>query len=148
MEKPVPSDAVPAREPQKVSIKIRRSIVAFPMARRDTTIARAITWLLPWSFATYPGLRRGIGELTSVPWSTVRAYRDGRRRLTGRVARIFSDIIRSRCEAGLSICAELDAVEAAYVDNRSKPQGWRVVRERDGVMRDGRGSFKRKGEGG
>lgn len=42
------------------------------------------------------------------------------------------------------IVSELEAIEASYVNGRTKPNGWRIVRDRDGIVRDGRGSFKRK----
>lgn len=135
----------PARRAyQKYIRKFPRSIAARQLSEHETLSYRAVYWLLPWGLIDYPGIRRGIVELTGIPWGTIKDYRNGRRHLTARVARIFIDIIRSRCEAGQAIIAELEAIEASYVNGRSKPSGWRIVRDRDGVVRDGRGSFKRK----
>lgn len=138
-------DARPARRAyEKVPRKYPRSVAPIHNVSGRTVTDRAVLWLLPWKITGYPGIAKGIRELTGIAWSTLKGYRTGRRPIPGRVARIFSDIIRSRCEAGLAICAELDAIEANYVSGRAKPQGWQIVRDRDGVVRDGRGSFKRK----
>jgi len=133
-----------ARERQNVPRKYERSIVPRPRMRSDTALKRAADWLLPWGLDDYPGIGRGLEQVSGIPRGTMKAYRSGRRRITARVARIFIDILRSRIEAGLAIISELEKIEREYVDKRTLPQGWRVVRDRDGVMKDGRGSFKRK----
>lgn len=134
----------PAREGQKVSRKITRSLAVDPKGKRGSAVDDAVFWLIPWRFYEFPGLQRGITELTGVSWATVRDYRNGRRRVTARTAKIFADAIESRIEAGLLIVAELRHIERTYVPGTLQPRGWRVVRERDGEIRDGRPKSRKR----
>ena len=147
MENSTPADKPERRRFPKVERNYPRSIVARPRGEVDYPLRKASLWILPWGRYDYPGIGRGLEELTGIKRGTMKAYRNGRRRITARVARIFIDVIRSRIETGLAIIAELEAIERTAYDHRRNPAGWRVVRERDGVVRDGRGSFKRRGEG-
>lgn len=134
------------RDRQKVITKIPRSVASYARASRRTLADKAVAWLLPWSFYSYPGIHRGLFELTGIAVNTLRTYRTGHRQMTSRVALILADVIRTRCAAGLELVNELEASAAAYEASRrvKVPTGWQVVRERNGVVRDGRGSFKRR----
>lgn len=68
----------------------------------------------------------------------VKKMRDGSRRISSKTAKRVADVLESRIEAGSAILAELRAIEAADKVKRT-PRGWQVVKERDGIVRDGRG---------
>lgn len=117
----------------------RRSIVPEHRSRYATLFARALRWLIPWNRSDFPGLMRGALDLVRRPvggWSGIQHWRSGRRPLPPDIAVMFSAIIRARCMSGLHIADELDAYASAVPTRQ--PSGWQVVRERDGITRDGR----------
>lgn len=130
------------RAARKVAQKLRRSIVGkIPIERLDTIAniyERALRWILPWDENRYPGIIRGSTELTGMSYAMVKKMRDGSRRVSPKVAKRVADVLQARVDAALPIIAELRAIEAADKVKRA-PRGWQVVKERDGIVRDGRG---------
>ncbi len=123
-----------------VSRKYARSIAPRPVKERGTALDKATRWLVPWGLYDYPGMRRGIAQLIGglYAWTTIRDYRTGHRRISGKCAAVFASVIEQRCAVGLAIAAELREIERTYVDGRTKPSGWQVVRDRGGIVTDGR----------
>jgi len=139
----------PLLQPEKtrrVSVprKYPRSIAPRTIADGSNVADSAVRWLIPWTSNDYPGIGRGIEQMTGIPRSSWKHYRYARRRLSKRAASILANVIESRVAAAVLILAELREVERTYVDRRTIPSGWQVVRERGGLVTDGRPKRSRR----
>jgi hypothetical protein len=129
------------RPARKYRDRDKRSISAPLLCDRHTLVARAIRWIIPWSRDTFPGLRAGIREVlgrSTIAWATVQGWRAGRSRISADDAQRFAHFIRTRSERGLELATELEAYAAARRAEPRRPRGFEVVRDRGGVVRDGR----------
>jgi hypothetical protein len=72
---------------------------------------RAILWLAPWDTRDYPGRQRLIAAFLgrSVTRQGIWCWRAGKALLPAWAARAWVSAIRTRCEIGLAIAAELEA---------------------------------------
>jgi hypothetical protein len=129
------------RGPRNHLNRDKRSISAPLLCDRHTLVARAIRWIIPWSRDTFPGLRAGIREVLKRPtvaWATVQGWRAGRSRISADDAERFAHFIRTRSERGLALAQELEEYAAKRRVEPRRPRGFEIVRDRDGVVRDGR----------
>lgn len=126
------------RELEPYIRKWARSIVPRPRNTVSKTLMERVSeWLLPWELSDYPGKRRGMAELLGISWLTVREYRRGRRPLPKRLAVRLLAAVGARVAAGELLLAELRQLEASYADRR-RARGWQIVKDRAGLVRDGR----------
>jgi hypothetical protein len=98
-------------------------------------------WIIPWSRDTFPGLRAGLREVLGRPtiaWATVQGWRAERSRIPADDAERLAHFIRARSEHGLALAKELYEYSAQRRAEPRRPRGFQIVRERDGVMTDGR----------
>jgi hypothetical protein len=130
-----------SRGPRKYLNRDKRSISAPLLCDRHTLVARAIRWIIPWSRDTFPGLRAGIREVLGRPtiaWATVQGWRAGRSRISADDAQRFAHFIRMRSQHGLVLAQELEEYAAKRRAEPRRPRGFEIVRDRGGVVRDGR----------
>ena len=119
----------------------RRSVFAPLLCDRHTLAARAIRWAIPWSRETFPGMRAGVREILgrpSIAWATVQGWRAERSRMPADYAERLAIYIRVRSEHGMALARELEEYVAKRRAEPRRPRGFQIVRERDGVVRDGR----------
>ena len=96
---------------------------------------------MPWPRDTFPGMRAGVREILGRPtiaWATVQGWRAERSRMPADAAERLAHFIRARSEHGIALARELEAYAAQRRAEPRKPRGFQIVRERDGVVRDGR----------
>jgi len=75
---------------------------------------------------------------TGHPIRTIRNWLSGHRVMPAVVCRRLADALRARAEADMAVVARLEA-EADRLEKRGRiPRGFEVVRERNGVVKDGR----------
>lgn len=109
----------------------------------STLLARASTWLLPWTRDEYPGRHKGIVLALKGcrAFGTLRAYAKGKRRLPEAIALMLADLIRARVEAGLALVAELEAYAARPSPGRRR-RGFMRVDQATGLS--GRGKVGKR----
>lgn len=104
---------------------------------------RVIHWCFQWADHDYPGRQKGF--LALLPRSYTRqamwTWRSGVRRMPAAVARSLADYIRSRCETGMQIVADLEAHADAIDAEPKRLKGACAVDAETG--RDRRGNWRR-----
>jgi hypothetical protein len=141
VERRRPSDGIDPNGPHNYVKRRRRSIVAPLLCDRHTLAARAIRWAIPWSRDTFPGLRAGVREILRRPtiaWATVQGWRADRSCMPSDDAEMLARFIRWRAEQGMALAKELEEYAAKRRAEPRRPRGFEVVRDRGGVVRDGR----------
>lgn len=130
-----------SNERHNQAAKHRRSIVSTLSNRYDTLAARALRWALPWTLRGYPGFHRGVMEIIGqrLTFGAVQHWRAGRRRLPVETAERLLDHISARVAIGQGLIDELTRYIAVRRAEPKRLDGCCVVRDRDGVIRDGRG---------
>ena len=92
------------------------------IASYDTLMSRALSWVLPWSLSTYPGVSRGAAELLSgaATRHAIRAWRRGQNPMPRWAAEMLAGYIRARLASGQALLAELES----YQPPERKPGGF------------------------
>ena len=92
-----------------------------------------------WGLRHYPGILRGIFETLGARWAvnSIQSWRKGHRNPSKEAVLAVFVAMNSRLSAGQAIADRLKVQLDAWPERQ--PSGFCLVKERDGVIRDGRG---------
>lgn len=114
---------------------------------RDTTLVwRTVERLAPWQVATYPGRKFLLLEsvLQRVGYAAIQRWWQGKNRFPAWAARQWAAVLTARAEADLALARELTEHAEREEANPRVLRGCCAVRDRGGVVRDGRGGYRAK----
>lgn len=117
----------------------------------DSTLVRRVELrLAPWGCeegdAPYPGRMKLLVEsvLWRVGYSAITKWRQGKNRFPAWAARQWAAVLTARAEADLALARELTEHAEREEANPRVLRGCCAVRDRGGVVRDGRGGYRAK----
>ena len=102
--------------------RVPRSLTPPSKHCHASLMSRALSWILPWSLSSYPGIFRGAAELLGGAASTpaIKSWRRGERPMPRWVAEMLAGYIRARLASGQALLAELES----YQPPERKPGGF------------------------
>ncbi len=118
---------------------------------RHHPIGIAFERLAPWTwhrgYNPYPGRIKLILSMLggSYAWSTVFNWAKGKAKPSVFACLRFAEILEARAEGDLACAAELRRLAAEGANYVRQPRGFEIVKDRHGIMTDGRGCGAAKG---